>query len=114
MSVLGKQLILSRAAEKGHLAGFLVLDSIRGARIYNIHFRDVPLFGKLARHAFGDSFKVPSEVNVKCFLRLQQGHFDTSNFRKLRRVEHIGESLGKYEQRFSSFPFIESLPRRNR
>jgi hypothetical protein len=57
---------------------------------------------------------VPSEVNVECFLRLQQGHFDTSDFRRLRRVEHISEALRNYERRFPSFPFIESLPRRNR
>jgi hypothetical protein len=45
----------------------------------NVHFSSFPLFGKWPRRAFGDSLKVPSEVNMQCFFRLVRYHFDASN-----------------------------------
>jgi hypothetical protein len=66
---------------RAHLAGTNVFAlGVRGLRIWNnVDFSNFPLFGKLPCRAFGDSLKVPSEVNMQCFFRLVRYHFDASN-----------------------------------
>ena len=65
---------------RAHLAGTNVFAlGVRGLRIWNnVDFSNFPLFGKLPCRAFGDSLKVPSEVNMQCFFRLGRYHFDAS------------------------------------
>jgi hypothetical protein len=91
---------------RAHLAGTNVFAlGVRGLRIWNnVDFSNFPLFDKLPCRAFGDSLKVASDVNMQCFIRLGRYHFDAS-----------GRSAVLYfSSEFPSFPFIESLPRKNR
>jgi hypothetical protein len=73
---------------------------LSGPRVGNdVHFSSFPLLVKLSCRAFGNSLKVPSEVNVQCFFRRGWDHFLASD-------EEITAIL--------LVPLIESLPRKNR
>jgi hypothetical protein len=84
---------------------------VSGPRVgSDVHFSSFSLLGKLPCRTFGEFLEVPSEVNVQCFFCLVWDHFLASD-------EEISRTAGwqlSCKQRFSSFPFIESLPRKNR
>ena len=97
-----------RPGEGDSAAGCFDL-GVSGTRIWSdVHFSSFPPLGKLSCRALGDLLKVPSEVNVQCFFRLGWDHFHASD----QEISRTSRSICK--QRFSSFPFIESLPRKNR
>jgi hypothetical protein len=73
----------------------------------NSFFERFPLFGKLTSLAFRDLFKMPSQVVVQCFFRLDYDHFNHQILRGSKMSCRDGTAI-------LLVPLIESFPRKTR